>query len=70
VDVVVCRCQLRRFPYLASAKNWFHEPKVQGLQVAQPHLTLQPWKPATELAASQLVGSMIELPTICGKHVA
>jgi len=42
----------------------------KDLHVAQPHLTLQPWKPATELAASQLVGSMIELPTICGKHVA
>jgi hypothetical protein len=31
---------------------------------------VRPWSQATELTASQLVGSMIELPTICGKHVA
>jgi hypothetical protein len=39
------------------------------LQVAEHQLSLRPWKPATEISASQLVGSMIELPTICGKHV-
>jgi len=41
----------------------------KDLHVAEPHLKLQPWKPATELHRSRLVGSMIELPTICGKHV-
>lgn len=40
------------------------------LQVKEPHVNLHPWKPATELPASDLVGDMIELPTICGKHVA
>ena len=33
------------------------------------HIEVRPWKSATELAASQLMGSMVELPTICGKHV-
>jgi hypothetical protein len=41
----------------------------KDLPVAEPHLTLQPWKPATELTESKLVGSMVELPTICGRHV-
>lgn len=35
----------------------------------EQHIEVRPWKPATELEAAQLVGSMIELPTICGKHV-
>jgi hypothetical protein len=45
---------------LATGKN---------LRVTEPHLALRPWKPAIELAGGQLVGSMVELPTICGKHV-
>jgi hypothetical protein len=39
------------------------------LQVAEPHVAPRPWKPATEQARSHLVGSMVELPTICGQHV-
>lgn len=35
----------------------------------EKHIELQPWRPATELTPSQAVGGMIELPTICGKHV-
>ena len=33
-------------------------------------MALAPWKPAVELPRSRQVGPMIELPTICGKHVA
>jgi hypothetical protein len=42
--------------------------KIVG--VANPHLQVRPWKPATELAQSELIGSMIELPLACGKHAA
>ncbi len=42
----------------------------RDLRVQEPHVNLHPWKPATELPASELVGDMLELPTICGKHVA
>jgi hypothetical protein len=35
----------------------------------EKHIELRPWKPATELAASRAVGGMVELPTICGKHL-
>jgi hypothetical protein len=38
--------------------------------VANPHLQVRPWKPATELAQSELIGNMIELPLACGKHAA
>lgn len=41
----------------------------KNIRSAERHIEVRPWKSATELAASQLVGSMIELPTICGKHV-
>jgi hypothetical protein len=30
---------------------------------------IRPWKKATELMTSRLTGSMIKLPTICGRHV-
>lgn len=42
----------------------------RDLQVRKRHTSLHPWKPATDLPVSGLVGDMIELPTICGKHVA
>jgi len=42
----------------------------RDLRVREPRVSLRPWKPAIELPASQLVGDMMELPTICGKHVA
>lgn len=42
----------------------------RNLRVEDAHSSLCPWKPATELPASQLAGDMIELPTICRKHVA
>jgi hypothetical protein len=35
----------------------------------EPFVDIRPWTQATELQDSRLVGSMIELPTICGKHV-
>ncbi len=35
----------------------------------EDEIGLSPWRPASELRRSQLVGGMIELPTICGKHV-
>jgi hypothetical protein len=49
------------FPTLAGGERF---------QVAEKHLRLRPWKPATELPASTLTGSVIELPLICGKHTA
>jgi hypothetical protein len=50
----------------------FYEAFALGrhLQVKEPHVNLRPWKPATELPASALAGDMIELPTMCRKHVA
>ena len=39
------------------------------LRVNDPHVEIRPWKQATDLADSRAVGSMVELPTICGKHV-
>jgi hypothetical protein len=46
--------------------------KVAGakmLRSGEPPMGLRPWRPATDLPASQAVGRMVELPTICGKHV-
>lgn len=42
----------------------------RDLLVENASVSLRPWKRATELPASQLSGDMIELPTICGKHIA
>src|SRR6202011_4883142 len=39
------------------------------LVAADQGIVVSPWKPAAELAASRAVGSMIELPVLCGKHV-
>jgi hypothetical protein len=39
------------------------------LRVTEQHFTVRPWKPATDLPDSRAVGGMVELPTICGKHV-
>jgi hypothetical protein len=44
---------------------------VRGEEL-RPHesfVAVRPWKTATELEPSQLIGSMIELPTACGKLV-
>jgi hypothetical protein len=41
----------------------------RNLRSTEPPLTVGPWKRATDLRTSQAVGSMVELPTICGKHV-
>jgi hypothetical protein len=38
-------------------------------EVGLPHVVLQPWPYATDLAASREVDTMVELPMICGKHV-
>lgn len=38
------------------------------LIVMDPGIALHPWTTATDLPASQLRGSMIELPTLCGEH--
>jgi hypothetical protein len=42
----------------------------RDLRVQDPHFSLLPWKAATDLAASQPAGDMVELPTACGKHAA
>ncbi|GAA3945388.1 hypothetical protein [Actinoplanes auranticolor] len=42
---------------------------AKDLRSTEPFIRLGPWIPATELPASQAVGDMVELPTICGKHV-
>ncbi|WP_298443129.1 hypothetical protein [Ferrimicrobium sp.] len=41
----------------------------KALRVKNPHIEIRPWKQATDLADSRAVGSMVELPTMCGKHV-
>jgi hypothetical protein len=41
----------------------------RDIRSTEQYIEVRPWKSATELAANQLAGSMIELPTICGKHV-
>ncbi|MGH8994437.1 MAG: hypothetical protein ACRDYB_00100 [Acidimicrobiales bacterium] len=40
------------------------------LEAGVPHFVLRPWRHATDLATSREVGSMVELPLICGEHVA
>jgi hypothetical protein len=43
----------------------------QGMPRIWPGIgRLRPWKPATELPASELAGGLVALPTLCGKHVA
>jgi hypothetical protein len=42
----------------------------RDLRVQEPHVRLMPWKPAVDLPPSGIVGDMVELPTICGKHAA
>jgi hypothetical protein len=61
-----------RWPEGDAVDDPRYEPFALGkdLRVQEPHVNLHPWKPATELPASLRVGDMIELPTICGKHVA
>ncbi|MYX25828.1 hypothetical protein GTY75_03935 [Streptomyces sp. SID8381] len=41
----------------------------KGFRSTEQHIHVQPWKRATELEPSRAVGGMVELPTICGKHV-
>jgi len=54
--------------------------QLEGMQVGElsrgrhfvlrdRELTLRPWRPASDLEESTLVGSMVELPALCGKHV-
>ena len=38
-------------------------------RVAEPHVVIRRWDRATDLPDSHSVGSMVELPTICGEHV-
>jgi hypothetical protein len=42
----------------------------KDLRSMEHHIQLRPWKPATDLADSRAVRGMVELPTICGEHVA
>lgn len=70
----------RIWPNVASARwpegDAVHDDNYQAfalgrdLRVEDAYANLRPWKPAFELPASQLAGDMIELPTMCGKHVA
>lgn len=49
--------------YLALARGRrFVTPELEVL--------LRPWLPASDLTESELVGSVVELPLLCGKHVA
>lgn len=41
----------------------------KDIRVRHPQMRLTPWGPATNLPQSELQGSMIELPALCGKHV-
>lgn len=42
--------------------------KGRHLRTTLPSVRLEDWKPATELPRSRAIGSMVELPTACGKH--
>jgi hypothetical protein len=42
---------------------------ARAFESQDPGLELRPWRPATELPASRAVGEMVELPTMCGRHV-
>lgn len=39
-------------------------------RTSEAEVSLRPWRPASDLGESELVGSVIELPLLCGKHVA
>jgi hypothetical protein len=41
----------------------------KDLRCPVQHIEVAPWKRATELPPSEVVGSMVELPTACGQHV-
>jgi hypothetical protein len=43
--------------------------KGRHLRTTLPGVRIDDWKPATELPRSRAIGSMVELPTACGKHV-
>ena len=48
----------------------FHQfTRGEELGPQEAFMSLSPWKAATELAASRMVGTLVELPTACGKHV-
>jgi hypothetical protein len=42
----------------------------RDLLVQEDHIRLRPWRPVTELPASELAEDIVALPTLCGKHVA
>ncbi|MGV8883833.1 MAG: hypothetical protein ACOH19_16925 [Rhodoglobus sp.] len=42
----------------------------QEFRTPEPEVSLLPWRPASDLDQSELVGAVIELPLLCGKHVA
>jgi hypothetical protein len=44
--------------------------KGRHLRTTLAGVRLEDWKPATELPGSRAVGTMVELPIACGKHVA
>jgi hypothetical protein len=48
--------------YLALARG-------RGFLTPKPEVSLRPWRPASDLDESELVGSVIELPLLCGNHV-
>jgi hypothetical protein len=41
----------------------------KAVRALEADIRVEPWKPATELAQSELFGSKVKLPTLCGKHV-
>jgi hypothetical protein len=41
----------------------------RSFNTSDPEVSLRPWRPATELEASELAGSIVTLPLLCGKHV-
>lgn len=49
--------------------GFFRFADGRDLQVCEPGATLRRWTPATDLPDSRVVGSMVELPLACGKHV-
>jgi hypothetical protein len=41
----------------------------KDLHSAEAHIELRPWGPAVDLPLSNVKAGIVELPTLCGKHV-
>jgi hypothetical protein len=64
---VVRDLQLKESPFIDD--EYLALARGRKFLSSEPEVTLRPWRPASDLDASVLVGSVIELPLMCGEHV-